>query len=146
MTKVGICGTVARGTRGARVYSYSTATLKTPSPHHNQVWAAGGAVIRPHLENAESQKLQGQAWPSSFITDVYRLSLLIPMYTELQSAQRTRVSAAPTAEMQKLVEVATKNAAPRVSSKGKNKRIPKNLFVACNRYSWRVISAGLHFK
>lgn len=67
--------------------------------------------------------MQGQAWPSSFIIDVY--PFLFPMYTELQSAQRTRVSAAPTAEMQKLVEVATKNAAPRVSSKGKNKRIPK---------------------
>lgn len=96
--------------------------------HHNQVWAAGGAVIRPHLEMGQSHFLQGQEAKRNSSQMSIRLSLLIPMYTELQSAQRTRVSAAPTAEMQKLVEVATKNAAPRVSSKGKNKRIPKNFF------------------
>lgn len=56
MTKVGICGTW----HVALVVPKYTATLKTPSPHHNQVWAAGGAVIRPHLENAESQNCKAK--------------------------------------------------------------------------------------
>ena len=65
-----------RGTR-AKVYTVGTVYryIKDTAPHHNQVWAAGGAVIRPDLEMQNHICKAAEAHPCSFIT------MSIPSYS-----------------------------------------------------------------